>query len=222
MSVTWIQKIAKYILAGNIKGLIRAALRTMVPGAYRRGSAYIYELEHLSDNVLFPESYEFRRTKDVNAMVDFGLDKRICEKRLKAGDLCFAGYKGGKIVSLIWGHKGPYYVRGMGYWHKSSQDDYYVYGAMTNPDERQNGLFKALLYLISKELPKSTSENITALVEIKNTISLKTFPNIGYREVKVIDHMTLFWVKKTNVRHLDSNTVEQRIFMFPPSEVYVI
>jgi hypothetical protein len=222
MNVTLMQKIAKYILDGNVKGLIRAALRTIVPGAYRRGRACIYELEHLSDNVLFPESYEFRRTNDTNAMVDFGLDKKICERRLKAGDLCFACYKGDKIVSVTWGHNGPCYVRGMGYWHRSNQDDYYVYGAMTKPDERQKGLFKTLLYLISKELLKSTSKKITALVETKNTISMKTFRNMGYREVKFIEHTTLFWIKKTNVRHLDANNVEQSIFMFPPSEIYVI
>jgi hypothetical protein len=155
-------------------------------------------------------------------MADFGLEKRICEKRLKAGDLCFASYKGDKIVSVIWGHQGPYYVRGMGYGHRSNQNDCYVYGAMTKPDERQKGLFKVLLCLISKELLKRARGRITALVETKNTISLKTVRNMGYREVKVIDHTTLFWIKKTNVRHLDTNNVEQRIFMFPPSEVYVI
>ncbi len=222
MNMTLIQKIAKYILDGNVKGLIRAALHSIIPGAYRRGRACIYELEHLSDKVVFPESYEFRKTNDINAMVDFGLDKGMCEKRLKAGNLCFASYKGGKIVSVIWGHKGPYYVRGMGYWHKSSQDDSYVYGAMTKPDERQKGLFRALKYLISKELLESTSGKITTLVDMGNIISVKTNRNMGYREVKVIDHTTLFWIKKTNIRHLDTNNVEQRMFMFPPSEVYVI
>jgi hypothetical protein len=220
MTVT--QKIAKYILDGNVKGLIRAGLRTIAPGAYRRGRAYIYELERLPDNVVFPESYEFRRTNDINAMVDFGLDKRICEKRLTAGDVCFASYKGDKIVGVIWAHRGSYYVRGMGYWHRCSQDDSYVYGALTKPDERGKGLFKALKYLISKELLKGTSGKITTLVETENTVSIKTNQNMGYREVKVIDHTTLFWIKKTKVRHLDTNNVEQRMFMFPPSEVYVI
>lgn len=223
VNVTVMQKIMKYVLAGNIKGLIRAALGTMVPGAYRRGKAYIYELERLSENsVVFPESYEFRRTYDINAMVDFGLEKRICEKRLKAGDFCFASYKEDKIVSVIWGHKGPYYVRGMGYWHRCNQDDSYVYGAITKPDERQKGLFKALKYLISKELLKSTSGKITTLVETENTVSIKTNRNMGYREIKVIEHTTLFWIKRTNVLHLDTDNVEQRVFMFPPSEVYVI
>jgi RimJ/RimL family protein N-acetyltransferase len=221
-SVKLMRKASRYILDGNLKGLILAASRTITPGVYRRGRAYIYELEHLSDNVLFPETYEFRRTEDINAMVEFGLDKRMCEKRLKAGDWCFAGYKGAKIVSAIWGHKGPYYVRGMGYWHRSSQDDRYVYGALTKPDERGKGLFRALKYLISKELLESTSGKITALVDAENTVSIKTNRNMGYREVKVIDHTTLFWIKKTNVRHLGTNNVEQRIFMVPPSDVYVI
>lgn len=216
------QKAAKHILDGNIKGLIRAGLRTIAPGAYRRGRAYIYELERLSDGVVFPESYEFRRTNDINAMVDFGLEKRICEKRLKAGDLCFAGYKGDKIISVIWGHKGPYYVRGIGYWHRCSRDDSYVFGAMTQPEERQKGLFKVLLYLISKELLKSTSGNITALIETKNTISLKTFRNMGYGEVRVVEHTTLLWIKKTIVLHHDTKNVQRRIFMFPPSDLYVI
>ncbi len=220
--VTLIQKIAKYILAGNVKGLIRAALGTMMPGAYRRGRAYIFELERLSDNVIFPESYEFRRTNDINAMVDFGLEKGICEKRLKAGDWCFASYKGDKIVSVIWGHKGSYYVRGMGYWHRSSQDDSYVYGALTKPDERGKGLFKALKYLISKELLKSTSGKITTLVETENAISIKTNRKMGFREVEVIDHTTILWIKKTKVRHLDTDNVEPRMFMFPPSGMYVI
>lgn len=216
------QKASKYVLTGNVKGLMRAGLRTILPGAYRRGRAYIFELERLTDNVILPESYEYRRTNDIVAMVDFGLEKRTCEKRLKEGDVCFASYKGEKIVSVIWGHKGSYYVRGMGYWHRSNQDDCYVYGAITKPDERQKGLFKALKYLISKELLKSTSGKITTLVDTRNSISIKTNRNMGYREVKVIDHTTLFWIKKTNVRHLDTNTVEQRIFMFPPSGVYVI
>jgi hypothetical protein len=216
------QKASRYILDGNLKGLIWAVLRTIAPGVYRRGRAYIYELEHLSDNVLFPETYEFRKTNDIKALVDFGLEKRICEKRLKAGDWCFAGYKGAKIVSVIWGHTGPYYVRGMGYWHRSNQDDCYVYGAMTKPDERQKGLFKALKYLISKELLKSTSGKITALVDAENTVSSKTNQNMGYREVKVIEHTTLFWIKKTKVLHHDTNNMEQRLFIFPPSDVYVI
>ncbi len=222
MNSTLMQKIMKYISDGNISGLFRAGLRTIAPGAYRSGRAYIYELERLSDNVVFPESYEFRKTNDINAMVDFGLEKRICEKRLKAGDLCFASYKGEKIVSVIWGHKGPYYVRGMGYWHRSSQDDSYVYGAVTKPDERQKGLFRALKYLISKELLESTRGKITTLVETENTISIKTNRNIGYREVKVIEHTTLFWIKKTKALDLRTKHVEQRRFLFRPSEVYVI
>lgn len=216
------QKTSRYILDGNIKGLIRAALRTIMPGAYRRGRAYIFELERLSDNVLIPESFEFRRTNDINAMVEFGLDKRTCETRLKAGDLCFASYKGDKIVSVTWAHTGPYYVRGMGYWHRPSQDDSYLYGAMTKPDERGKGLFKALKYLISKELLKSTCGKITALVETDNTVSIKTNRNMGYREVEIIEHTTFLWLKRTNVRHLDTNNVERRVFMFPPSGIYVI
>ncbi len=216
------RKASRYILDGNIRGLICAVLGTIAPGVYRRGRAYIYKLEHLSDNVVFPESYEFRRTNDINAMVEFGLDKRLCEKRLKADDLCFASYKGDKIVSVTWGHTGPYYVRGMGYWHRPSQDDSYVYGAMTKPEERGKGLFKALKYLISKELLKSTSGTITTLVDAENTVSIRTNQNMGYREVEVIDHTTLLWIKRTNVRHLDTNKVERRVFMFPPSGIYVI
>lgn len=221
-SVILIKQTTKYLLDRNIKRLVRAALRTIVPGAYRCGRAYIYELEHLSDNVVFPESYEFRRTDDINAMVDFRLKKRICETRLKAGDLCFASYRGDKIVSIIWGHKGQYYVRGLGYLQSCSQDDSYVYGAITQPEERQKGLFKALLHLISKELLKSTSGKITALAETKNTISINTLRNVGYREVKLIEHRTLLWLKKTNILHLATKNVERRIFMFPPSGVYVI
>jgi hypothetical protein len=221
-SVKLIRKASRYILGGNIKGLIWAVLRTIAPGAYRRGRAYIYELERLSDNVLFPESYEFRRTNDIHALVDFGLNKRMCEKRLKAGNWCFAAYKGAKIVSVIWAHKGPYYVRGMGYWHMSSQDDSYVYGALTKPDERGKGLFRALKYLISQEQLQSTSGKVTTLVDAENLISIKTNRNMGYREVKVIEHTTLFWIKKTNVLHLDTNNVEKRMFIFPPPDVYVI
>jgi hypothetical protein len=221
-SVRLIQKASRYMLDGNIKGLIRAGLSTIIPGAFRRGRAYIYELERLSENVIFPESYEFRRTNDINAMVEFGLDKRICEKRIKAGDWCFAGYEGDKIVSVIWGHRGPYYVRGMGYWHRCNQDDSYVYGALTKPDQRQQGLFKALKYLISKELLKSANGKITTLVDTENTVSIKTNLNMGYREVKVIEHTTLFWIKKTNVLYLDTNNVEKRMFIFPPPDVYGI
>lgn len=221
-SMNRLLKASRYILDGNIKGLIRAALRTIMPGAYRRGRAYIFELERLSENVLIPESFEFRRTNDINAMAEFGLDKRICEKRLKAGDLCFASYKGDKVVSVIWGHTGPYYVRGMGYWHRPSPDDSYLYGSMTKPDERGKGLFKALKYLISKELLKSTSGKITALVETDNTVPIKTNRNMGYREVEIIEHTTFLWLKRTNVRHLDTNSVERRVFMFPPSGIYVI
>lgn len=221
-SVTLMKKTLKYMSDGNVKGLVQAALHTIMPGAYRRGRAYIYELERLSDNVIFPDSYQFRRTNDISAIVEFGLKKGICEKRLRAGDLCFASYKGDKIVSVIWGHKGQYYIRGMGYLHTCNQDGSYVYGAITQPDERQKGLFKALLCLISKELLKSTSRKITALVETENAISMKAFRSIGYREVKVIEHTALLWIKKTNVLHLSTKTVEQRMFMFHPSEVYVI
>jgi ribosomal protein S18 acetylase RimI-like enzyme len=223
-------KFFKYLFTGRFDK-IGAAFAEWVPSVlYHRAAGWIFELDRKSHDstkltAQLPDGYNCRFAEreelhDCSKMI--GLEVEEYYRRFEFGDRCYAVYTDIKPVNLNWIHAGSCYVRGMGYDHNAENDEYYIYGIMTDPSQRGKGLYKNSLIQLAEYLFNKDGSKLIQMVEDGNTAVLHTLPKLGYKKTKRLKHITLLGIRKTTVTDLADNSKKRKLFIFPPRELFII
>jgi L-amino acid N-acyltransferase YncA len=147
------------------------------------------------------------------------------KKRLGAGDTCYIArdiVDGNRIVHVTWVHQGSCFVRGFGYFHTVEDDSAYLYGGYTSPPERMKGIMNTALDDIYAELNKKGINRIYALIEFWNDSSLKYHYRLGFDPVAKIIFISVFGIKLSINKNLDSNGSKFKVFFSLPRDRYMI
>lgn len=220
-----------HLLGGvQFREIFRAIRRTTPAWLFRSGRAHIFELNkqtYLQDKRphSFPRDYSARYVSrdELPAVAAVGgVIESECFRRFDYGDKCFAVFQASRPTNINWIHYGTCYVRGLGYIHLGQRKDAYIYNIFTDPAQRGKGLYKNALIRLSDELFQSGSELLVQMVEEGNAPVLHTLPKLGYAATKTILHVSLWRIKYTLVRNVADDTINQRLFMNPPPDVFFI
>lgn len=223
-------KFAKYLCNGQFAQIVSSISERVPRWLYYKGRAYLFELTQ-SDEPLdvrspsFPESYLFRivqREEMLACSRLTGLEKRECYRRLDAGDLCFGVFSPNGLANVAWVHTGSCFIRGMGYFFQGSAHDHYIYGIMTDYTERGKGLYTNCLRQVDTYLFNNNATRLVQMVEEGNMPVLKTLPQLGYKQTKLISHIIIFWINRTVVRDITHNTVKRTWFLMFPKHLFII
>lgn len=225
-----ISKFIGYLFTGRFDK-IAAAVRERIPSSiYHRAAGDIFELnsenyEKTKTQAQFPDGYICRFAEkdelaDCSRMI--GLDVGEYNRRFDNGNKCYAVFSANRPVNLNWIHKGSCFVRGMGYTHVANDNDYYIYGIMTDLSERGKGLYKNCLMELADYLFRKNAEHLIQMVEDGNTTVLHTLPKMGYKKTKRIRHLVVLGVRITSVTCLPSGHRVRKLFMFPPRDLFII
>jgi hypothetical protein len=225
-----IGKFFNYLFTGRFDKII-AALRKRIPlSIYNRAAGWIFELDRegydgANSTAKFPEGYSYRFAErdelpECSRMV--GLNVEEFYRRYDYGDRCYAIFDGNRPVNINWIHAGSCYVRGMGFKHSADEKEYYIYGIMTDQSQRGKGLYKNCLVYLAKNLFKEDALRLNQMVEDGNDAVLHTLPKLGYKKTRRIKHTTFLGIKKTNVIELIDGSRKQKLFIFPPRDLFTI
>ena len=139
-----------------------------------------------------------------------------------AGDECYGVFRDGRPVNINWIHRGSCYIRGMGYLHKGSDKDYYIYGIKTADSEQGKGLYKNCLAEISRYLFGRRADKLIQMVEEGNAPVFHTLPKLGYNETLRIHNVTMAGLRRTIVTDINNKRKTGRIYLKPPEGTFVI
>ncbi len=223
-------KFFKYLLTGQFCKLARGFIDSFRLYIFRSAKAYIYELNIAGEPLdggdpTFPEGYQCRimEKSDIPACAALsGHSVDEVDHRIEAGDFCFGVFQDNRPANINWIHIGSAYVRGYGYIHTAGENDYYIYGIVTDPDERGKGLYKNCLKELSRYLCKKGAEKLIQLVEDFNAPVLHTLPKLGYSKTKIAKYTFLLGIKYCSTFDITTGRTYGNIFFRTPRHPYTI
>lgn len=101
---------------------------------------------------------------------DFNIKKEDMQKRIRAGDTCFALSDGTSFLGILWGHTGECFIKGVGKRLPLKNDEVYFYGVFTKPEARNRNVFSSLLNAFFRYYSEKYITKYYALVDVENFI----------------------------------------------------
>lgn len=144
-------------------------------------------------------------------------------RRLAAGDFYFAASKEDKIVGILWVHQGSFYIRGLGYFFRNDDKNFYIYNLMIIPEFKRQGIASYLLRRVGERLVSKDSVKMMAIVTKKNVEGLTFFKQMHFEPIEYIYHLNIFFLNYTSIRNkLREKGIQRRIFINKPEGVFYI
>jgi ribosomal protein S18 acetylase RimI-like enzyme len=152
-----------------------------------------------------------------------GIEVNEGQRRISAGDSCFVATRGSDILGLVWVHRGSFYIRGLGYYSESVDNDHYLYNLVVLPKYRREGVAKRLVQTIEDLLSTKSNGRVLAIVEKNNLAGLSFFKSLQYEPEQSICHLKLCFLNYTGVKTVpEKGNNQRRLFWNPPKGVFVI
>ena len=154
-----------------------------------------------------------------------GLTTWQAESRLDAGQECYIVRDtgaGGKVVNTIWVCSEPCHIRGLGLSIDLEREAAYLYGGFTSPEARMKGIFNTALKKVCAILNDRGVKQLYALIEYWNKNSYDYHIRLGFKPLKRVVFISLFSIKSTFSKDLDSGKKKCRIFISLPEERQII
>lgn len=223
-------KIFGYLIKGDFVSLKKAVRQRIPRKFYYKNKAYIFKIDkqQWAEKRLtfsYPENYKSRKFNDTdleNATNFTGHTIESYREKLDASNIAFGVLENDRPVNINWVAFGDCYVRGMGYTHKAETNDAYIYGIVTDPNQRGKGLYKNCLIDLGDYLFNGKSENVYQLVEYDNVPVLKTLPKLGYEKIIEMSYKIIFGVKFLKVYDLAAGKSESKTFISEPKDYLII
>jgi hypothetical protein len=154
-----------------------------------------------------------------------GMREDYLMRRYYSGDICWVTKDtahDNKIVNLIWSHRGPCFIRGMGLDLQVDDNSLYLYAALTLPEARMKGLYNTnikALYEIYKEKNLST---IYGLVEYTNRNSYNLHLRLNFKPIGKVIFIALAGLKLSIHHDTEKGTRKIRLYIKSPDPQSVI
>lgn len=197
--------------------------------AWRR--AFLLELDRPARGLparraAFPAGYALRRAGRADAAECSRVARvPVAEvlRRHDAGDACYVVARGPQIATVLWVHDGPFYVRGLGYAHAGAAGEKYVYGVVTDPAARRQGLYRSAVEELGARLFSEGAPRLVRIVEARNGPVLRTLARLGHRRARTIECVVVAGLRRTVVTPLERAGDRERSWRLrPPRELFVI
>jgi ribosomal protein S18 acetylase RimI-like enzyme len=221
----------RYLISGQFDRICFAFKEKALRRFYRYEKVYLLEKQknfrNVNGNDVINSSIDFQfrlaQKADLPACSELmGISVEESYRRYDAGDFCFGAFKNANVISELWVHQGPFYVKGIGYYEKSIQDIGYLYNAVTDPLFRNKGLNKSLIYLACRILFEKGSSKLIVIVNHKNRVALDIWLRTGFKTTKIVSYLAILGVKCTTIENIVSRHASRRMFLRIPKDVYAI
>lgn len=114
-------------------------------------------------------------------------------RRFDCGHRCFAVVEGNDILSFFWVMTGRRYVPELRLNFKLTQQQAWMYNAVTVSNARGKGLYSRVIRHIEDTLSKEGFEEFFIDVNKRNSSSIKGIAKAGFRKIAEIRRHKVFW-----------------------------
>jgi len=154
-----------------------------------------------------------------------GMPEDMLYERCDHGDWCHIARdisNGGKVVNVLWCHRGPCFIRGFGLNLDTEEESVYLYGAYTRPDLRMKGIINTSIKEICEYYRQNGIKKVYGLVERGNPNSYKFHLKLNFKPVAEVRFLTLLPFQFTCYINLEKGTREYHSFISNPQDFAAI